>query len=105
MPAWVGPSGCTIENGECMKFQYGALRVRAKAGEVIEYHTDPDRPGKPLHMLLPGAVVALASLTLMIWGGVPYLVSGELSARRGPWVRRAAGGSVRRRRIPVQLRV
>ena len=47
--------------------QYGALRVRAKTGEVVAYHQDKEQPGKPLHLLIPGGLIALTSLFTMIW--------------------------------------
>lgn len=47
--------------------RYGALKVRAKTAEVVGYHRDAEKPGKPLHLLIPGGLVALASLAMMIW--------------------------------------
>jgi len=47
--------------------QYGAMRVGAKTSEVVAYHRDQGRPGKPLHVMIPGGLLALASLALMIW--------------------------------------
>jgi hypothetical protein len=50
-----------------MRSHYGALKVRAKAGEVAAYHRDREQPGKPLHLLVPGGLLALVSLVMMIW--------------------------------------
>ena len=41
--------------------------VAAKSREVIAYHRDPERPGKPLHILIPAGLIALVSLGLMIY--------------------------------------
>jgi len=46
--------------------QYGANQVRAKTSEVKDYHYDDARPGKPLYLLIPGGLIALASLLLIV---------------------------------------
>lgn len=46
--------------------QYRARQVNAKTQEVVEYHRDESLPGKPLHILIPGGFVALASLGVII---------------------------------------
>ena len=46
--------------------QYRARQVGAKTHEVIEYDHDESLPGKPLHILVPGGLVALASLAVII---------------------------------------
>lgn len=46
--------------------QYGDLKVRAKTREVKDYHDDDARPGKPLYLLIPGGLIALACLALVI---------------------------------------
>ena len=46
--------------------QYRARQVNAKTQEVVEYHHDEALPGKPLHILIPGGLVALASLGVII---------------------------------------
>ena len=35
--------------------------IRARSREVVAYHKDDARPGKPLFLLIPGGLVALAS--------------------------------------------
>ena len=40
--------------------------VRKKTREVVEYNNDDSRPGKPLHVLIPGGLIALASLGLIV---------------------------------------
>jgi len=51
--------------------QYRARQVAAKTHEVVEYDHDDSLPGKPLHILIPGGLVALASLAVIIF--VAYL--------------------------------
>ncbi|HET9589582.1 MAG TPA: hypothetical protein VFO91_12415, partial [Anaerolineales bacterium] len=50
---------------------YRARQVSAKTQEVIEYDHNEALPGKPLHILIPGGLVALASLGVIIY--VVYL--------------------------------
>jgi hypothetical protein len=54
---------------------YGALQVRNKSNEVVDYHYDDARPGKPLHLLIPGGFIALACLALTLVIG--YLMYNE----------------------------
>jgi hypothetical protein len=67
---------------------YGAWKLGAKTRQAVEHHYDDARPGKPLYLMLPGGVIALASLALIalivyrVWiaqvmaqaSGVPLLV-------------------------------
>ncbi len=46
--------------------QYRARQVAAKTHEVVEYDRDDSLPGKPLHILIPGALIALASLAVIV---------------------------------------
>jgi hypothetical protein len=46
--------------------EYKARQVRAKTHEVYEYDHDDDKPGKPLHILIPGGLIALVTLAVMI---------------------------------------
>ena len=46
--------------------QYRARQVAAKTHEVVEYDHDDSLPGKPLHILIPGALIALASLAVIV---------------------------------------
>lgn len=39
-----------------------ARKVRQKTREVVEFHRDDDRPGKPLHLIIPFGLLALAAL-------------------------------------------
>ena len=47
--------------------EYKARQVAAKTHEVFEYDRDDEKPGKPLHILIPGGLVALATLALIIF--------------------------------------
>ena len=51
--------------------QYRARQISAKTQEVVAYDHDESLPGKPLHILIPGGLVALASLGVIIF--VTYL--------------------------------
>ena len=46
---------------------YRARQVGSKTHEVVDYHRDDSRPGKPLHIMVPGGLIALAVLGLIIY--------------------------------------
>lgn len=46
--------------------QYRARQVAAKTHEVVEYDHDDSKPGKPLHIMVPGGLVALGALGTII---------------------------------------
>jgi len=46
--------------------EYRARQVGAKTNEVVNYHKDDSVPGKPLYILIPGGLVALAALGTII---------------------------------------
>lgn len=46
--------------------QYRAREVSAKTHEVVDYDHDDTKPGKPLHILIPGGLVALATLGVIV---------------------------------------
>ncbi|SRR6266498_2280426 len=58
--------------------QYRARQVNAKTQEVVEYHHDESLPGKPLHILIPGGLVALASLGVIILVAYKTWIEGRL---------------------------
>lgn len=62
---------------------YRAREVRAKTQEVVDYDHNPALPGKPLHILIPGGLVALASLAVIVL--VAYLTwfQGDLAQGTG----------------------
>ncbi len=45
----------------------GSLQLRQRTANVVEHHYDDARPGKPLYLMIPGGLVALASLALIIF--------------------------------------
>jgi hypothetical protein len=47
--------------------QYRAREMRAKTHEVVEYDHDDSKPGKPLHIMIPGGLIALATLGLIVF--------------------------------------
>ena len=63
--------------------QYRAREIGAKTQEVIDYDHDESLPGKPLHILIPGGLVALASLAVIVL--VAYLTwyQGDLEQGTG----------------------
>ncbi len=44
-----------------------SLQVRARTQQVVDHHYDDEKPGKPLYLLIPGGLIALASLLLIIF--------------------------------------
>jgi len=65
--------------------QYRARQVGAKTQEVIKYNHDEALPGKPLHILIPGGLVALAALALIVIVGYQTWFKGEMTQGTG-WV-------------------
>ena len=63
--------------------QYRARQVGAKTQEVIEYDHNEALPGKPLHILIPGGLVALAALAVIIVVGYQTWFKGELDQSTG----------------------
>ena len=47
--------------------EYRARQVRAKTNEVFQYDRDDEKPGKPLALLIPGGLIALATLALIVF--------------------------------------
>jgi hypothetical protein len=63
--------------------QYRARQVSAKTQEVVAYDHDESLPGKPLHILIPGGLVALASLGVIILVAYRTWFQGELDQSTG----------------------
>ena len=63
--------------------QYRARQVGAKTQEVVEYHHDESLPGKPLHILIPGGLIALAALAVILIVGYKTWFKGELDQSTG----------------------
>ena len=63
--------------------QYRARQVGAKTQEVINYDHDEAFPGKPLHILIPGGLVALAALAVIVIVGYQTWFKGEIAQSTG----------------------
>ena len=63
--------------------QYSAFNVRAKTRQVIEHHYDDKKPGKPLYLLIPGGLIALASLALIVYIAYLTWLQGQMSQNNG----------------------
>jgi hypothetical protein len=63
--------------------QYRAREVSAKTQEVIAYDHDESLAGKPLHILIPGGLVALASLAVIVLVAYMTWFTGDLDQGTG----------------------
>ena len=63
--------------------QYRARQIGAKTQEVVDYHRDEALPGKPLHILIPGGLVALAALAVIIMVGYQTWFKGQMDQATG----------------------
>lgn len=63
--------------------QYRARQIGAKTHEVVEYDHDESKPGKPLHILIPGGLVALAALAVMALVAYLTWVEGQVEQTTG----------------------
>jgi hypothetical protein len=63
--------------------EYKARQVRDKTREVVEYDHNEELPGKPLHILIPGGLIALVTLGLI--GFIAFLTwfDGSLNESLG----------------------
>ena len=62
-------------------------KIGARTREVAEYHYDDAKPGKPLRLLIPGGLVAIASFIAMGMVGYGQWVEGGLYSAEGQlWV-------------------
>lgn len=43
-----------------------ASRIPAKSRDVVSYHYDDDRPGKPLYLLIPGGLIAVTAFVAIL---------------------------------------
>jgi hypothetical protein len=59
--------------------EYRARQVRAKTNEVFEYDHDDEKPGRPLHILIPGGLIALVTLAVMLLVAYQTWVETNLS--------------------------
>ena len=63
--------------------EYKARQVAAKTHEVFEYDRDDEKPGKPLHVLIPGGLIALATLALIIFIAYQTWIENNLAQNIG----------------------
>lgn len=63
--------------------QYRAREVSAKTHEVVDYDHDDSLPGKPLHILIPGGLVALATLGVIILVAYMTWMDGRIDQTLG----------------------
>ena len=61
----------------------GTLNVRARTRQVVAHHYDDAKPGKPLYLMIPGGLIALASLALIVFIGYHIWITGDLSSTDG----------------------
>lgn len=62
-------------------------RVNARTREVVDYHYDDSKPGKPLRLLIPGGLLAIASFLALGMVGYGEWVEGGLYSPEGKlWV-------------------
>ena len=59
--------------------QYRARDVAHKTREVVDYDHDESQPGKPLHILIPGGLVALGALAVIVLVGYMTWFEGQLA--------------------------
>lgn len=63
--------------------EYKARQVRAKTHEVVDYDHNDEKPGKPLHILIPGGLIALAVLALIVFIGYLTFLEESLDQNLG----------------------
>jgi len=63
--------------------QYRARQVSQKTREVVDYDHDESQPGKPLHILIPGGLVALGALAVIVLVGYMTWFEGQLDQSTG----------------------
>src|SRR5690349_14093886 len=63
--------------------QYRAREVNAKTQEVVNYDHDESLPGKPLHILIPGGIIALAALGVIVLIIYKTWFRGEIDPSQG----------------------
>lgn len=66
--------------------QYRAREISAKTHEVVDYDHDDSKPGKPLHILIPGGLVALASLGVIALVAYLTWIDGQLEQGTGSFL-------------------
>ncbi len=62
---------------------YGPFNVGPKTRQVVEHHYDDDKPGKPLQLIIPGGILALASLVVALLVSYAVWIQGTLPQDEG----------------------
>lgn len=62
---------------------YSVFDVRAKTHQVVDHHYDENRPGKPLYLLIPGGLIALAALAVIVFLGYHVWIQADLPQANG----------------------
>ncbi len=60
-----------------------SLSIRSKTNQVVDHHYDDAKPGKPLYLLVPGGLIALASLALEILIAYQTFLNGAITQNTG----------------------
>jgi hypothetical protein len=60
-----------------------AYQVRAKTNQAVQYHNDDALPGKPLHLIIPGGIIALICLGLDYYIAYKSFWDGSLDSGLG----------------------
>ena len=63
--------------------EYKARQMRDKTHEVYEYDHDETKPGKPLHIMVPGGLLAVAVLALIVFIGYQTWIEENLAQELG----------------------
>jgi len=62
---------------------FRARQIGAKTHEVVAYHRDEEKPGKPLYLLVAGGMLALAALALILLIAYQTWIAEGLAPRTG----------------------
>lgn len=62
---------------------YHTLNVGAKTRQVVDHHYDDEKPGKPLYLMIPGGLIALASLAVIVLLAYSTWIKGTLPQDQG----------------------
>jgi hypothetical protein len=60
-----------------------SYQLRAKTDQVVQHHFDDAKPGKPLYLLIPGGLIAIASLVLIIYLAYAAFLDESMSQEQG----------------------
>lgn len=63
--------------------KHGTFDVRGRTRQVVDHHYDDQKPGKPLYLLIPGGLTALASLALIVYIAYVTWLQGQMTQANG----------------------